>query len=266
MEEFNNSAVALATTTSTNDVDEQMENRSITIDQESKHVKIADRNKKEYIVIPVTPEIKVKGGKIYAFNKRLFDIIVSFIALIVLSPLLLITGLLVKITSKGPIIYVSKRIGKNGKIFNFYKFRSMYQDAEARLEKLKSKNEIKGGVTFKMKNDPRITPFGKFIRKTSIDELPQLWNVIKGDLSLVGPRSSTYEENLNPKVTNHIRQRQLVSQGITGEWQTHGRSSTTYEEMIEMDLDYIQNKRGFFYDIKLLFLTVWVVLTGKGAE
>ena len=204
--------------------------------------------------------------EIYAFNKRLFDIFVSFIALIVLSPVLLITGLLVKITSKGPIIYVSKRIGKNGKVFNFYKFRSMYQDAEARLEKLKSKNEIKGGVTFKMKNDPRVTPFGKFIRKTSIDELPQLWNVIKGDLSLVGPRSSTYEENLNPKVTNHIRQRQLVSQGITGEWQTHGRSSTTYEEMIEMDLDYIQNKRGFFYDIKLLFLTVWVVLTGKGAE
>lgn len=220
----------------------------------------------EFPRIRVKPKIKVKGGKCYAFFKRTFDIFASLLGIIILSPLLIIVGLLVKCTSKGPIIYVSKRIGMNGRVFNFYKFRSMYKDADKRLEALKEQNEIKGGVTFKMKNDPRITPFGKLIRKTSIDELPQLFNVLKGDMSIVGPRPSTWEENQCEHMTNDIRQRQLVPQGLTGEWQTHGRSSTTFDEMIKMDLDYIQNKRSFWYDIKLCLLTIWCVITGRGAE
>ncbi|MGN1207467.1 MAG: sugar transferase, partial [Eubacteriales bacterium] len=130
----------------------------------------------------------------YAFFKRGFDIVVSSIVLIVLLLPMLIIGLLVVLTSRGPAIYVSTRIGKNGKPFRFYKFRSMYRDAESRLNEVLDKNEIPGGVTFKMKNDPRITRFGKFLRKTSLDELPQLWNVLKGDMSLVGPRPCTERE------------------------------------------------------------------------
>lgn len=200
----------------------------------------------------------------YAFFKRGFDIVVSIIALVILLLPMLIIGLLVVLTSRGPAIYVSTRIGKNGKTFRFYKFRSMYQDAESRLNELLEKNEIPGGVTFKMKDDPRITRFGKFLRKTSLDELPQLWNILKGDMSLVGPRPCTGREYA--LYTERDKQRLLVPQGLTGEWQVHGRSNTTFEEMIDMDLDYIQNKRGFWYDIKLIFRTFAVVCSHKGAE
>ena len=200
----------------------------------------------------------------YAFFKRGFDIVVSIIALVILLLPMLIIGLLVVLTSRGPAIYVSTRIGKNGKTFRFYKFRSMYQDAESRLNELLEKNEIPGGVTFKMKDDPRITRFGKFLRKTSLDELPQLWNVLKGDMSLVGPRPCTEREYA--LYSERDKQRLLVPQGLTGEWQVHGRSNTTFEEMIDMDLDYIQNKRGFWHDIKLIFQTIAVVFSHKGAE
>lgn len=209
--------------------------------------------------------VKIKGGKCYAFFKRFFDIFCSLLAIIILSPVLLIVGLLVKLTSRGPMIYVSKRIGKNGKVFNFYKFRSMYKDAEQRLQELLDKNEVEGGVIFKMKNDPRITKFGKFIRKTSLDELPQLFNILKGDMSIVGPRPSTDREY---KLMNEYhKQRFLVPQGLTGEWQVGGRSTTTFDEMIEMDLNYISKKRSFWYDIKLIFKTVGVIFKkDNGAE
>lgn len=200
----------------------------------------------------------------YAFFKRGFDIVVSSIVLVVLFLPMLIIGLLVVLTSRGPAIYVSTRIGKNGKTFQFYKFRSMYQDAESRLNELLEKNEIPGGVTFKMKNDPRITRFGKFLRKTSLDELPQLWNILKGDMSLVGPRPCTEREYA--LYSERDKQRLLVPQGLTGEWQVNGRSNTTFDEMIDMDLDYIQNKRGFWHDIKLIFQTIAVVFSHKGAE
>lgn len=208
--------------------------------------------------------IEVKGGKVYDFFKRIFDIIFSICAIIVLSPIMLIVGFLVICTSKGPMIYISDRVGKNGKIFKFYKFRSMYENAESSLVDLLSQNEIKGGVTFKMKNDPRITPFGKFIRKTSLDELPQLFNILKGDMSVCGPRPCTVREyNLYEEKE---KQRLLVKQGLTGEWQVRGRSNTTFDEMIEMDLDYIKNKRSFWYDIKLILLTLITVFKRKGAE
>ena len=219
----------------------------------------------EYLKCVQMPHnIKVKGGKIYAFFKRFFDIFCSLLALIILSPLMLIVGILVKITSKGPMIYKSKRVGKGGKIFWFYKFRSMYQDADARLEEYKEKNEVKGEIIFKMKDDPRITKFGHFIRKLSLDELPQLVNIIKGDLSIIGPRAAIPSEV--EQYPSYAYDRLLVTQGLSGEWQTHGRSNTSFEEMIEMDLRYISKKRSFFYDIKLILLSVWVVITGKGAE
>lgn len=208
--------------------------------------------------------IKVKGGKFYDFSKRTLDIFASLLALLILFPILLIVGLIVVLTSKGPMIYVSKRVGKDGKIFNFYKFRSMYKDADERLEELLKHNEVEGGVTFKMKNDPRMTPFGKFIRKFSIDELPQLFNILKGDMTLVGPRPCTLREY--ELYSEKEKQRLLVKQGLTGQWQVHGRSNTTFDEMIEMDLDYIENKRGFWYDIKLIFKTFIAVFRHEGAE
>lgn len=208
--------------------------------------------------------ISVRGGKCYAFFKRMFDIVSSLCAIIVLSPLMLIIGFLVKITSRGPMIYKSKRVGKNGKIFTMYKFRSMYKDAEQKLQELLDKNEVKGGVTFKMKHDPRVTPFGIFIRKTSMDELPQLFNILFGSMTVIGPRAALPSEV--EKMNDYQKQRMLVKQGLSGEWQAHGRSNTSFDEMIEMDLSYIQDKRSFWYDIKLIFVTIWSVIVGKGAE
>ena len=218
----------------------------------------------EYMSIAIPHLVKPRGGKLYAFFKRFFDIFCSLLGIIVLFPLLLIIGILVVCTSKGPMIYVSKRVGKNGRIFNFYKFRSMYKDAEQRLNELLDQNEIEGGVTFKMKNDPRITPFGRFIRKTSIDELPQLINILKGDMSIIGPRAALPREvELYPE---EALDRLIVPQGLSGEWQANGRSDTSFDNMVSMDLEYITKKRGFWHDIGLIFKTIWVVLTGKGAE
>lgn len=218
----------------------------------------------EYMDINIPHLIKPRKGKFYAFTKRFFDIICSLLAIIILSPLLLIVGLLVVCTSKGPMIYVSKRVGKNGRIFNFYKFRSMYKNAEQRLTELLDQNEIEGGVTFKMKNDPRITSFGKFIRKTSIDELPQLFNILKGDMSIIGPRAALPREvEIYPE---EALDRLTVPQGLSGEWQANGRSDTSFDNMIKMDLDYVQNKRSFWHDTGLIFKTVWVVIKGSGAE
>ena len=208
-------------------------------------------------------KIVVKGGKAYSFFKRAFDIFCSFLAIIVLSPILLIIGLLVKLTSKGPMLYISTRIGKNGKSFKFYKFRSMRKDAEKELVNLLDQNET-NGITFKMKDDPRITKFGKFIRKTSLDELPQLFNILKGDMSIVGPRPCTDREYA--LYSEKDKKRLLVPQGLTGEWQTRGRSNTTFDEMVDMDLEYITSKRGFWYDIWLIIKTVFVVFKKEGAK
>ena len=206
----------------------------------------------------------VRGNKFYHFMKRLEDICASFLAIVILSIPMLIIGLLVKLTSKGPMIYTSKRVGKDGKVFNFYKFRSMVANAEKELENLLEQNEIEGGVIFKMKEDPRITKFGKFLRKTSLDELPQLFNILKGDMSLVGPRPCTVREYELYSERDKLRLK--VPQGLTGEWQVRGRCNTSFEEMVDMDLDYIQNKRGFWYDIGILFRTIPVFFGKRGAQ
>ncbi|MCH5180075.1 MAG: sugar transferase [Erysipelotrichales bacterium] len=207
--------------------------------------------------------IKVKGGRVYAFFKRAFDIVFSLISLIVLSPLFLIIAILIKCTSRGKVFYVSKRVGKNGKIFKFYKFRSMRDGAEQELDTLLNQN-MNQGITFKMKDDPRITKIGKFLRKSSIDELPQLINILKGDMSLVGPRPGTLREY--ELYSDYDKQRLLVPQGLTGEWQVRGRSKIPFKQMVELDLNYIAHKRSFWYDIKLIFMTFGAVLRQDGAE
>lgn len=207
---------------------------------------------------------KIKKKPVYYFFKRIADFLVAFIGIILISWLLLILAILVKCTSKGPVLYVSKRVGKNGKIFNFYKFRSMRVGAEDELKDLLKYNET-DGITFKMKDDPRITKFGKFLRKTSLDELPQLFNILKGDMSFVGPRPGTEREyNLyGPK----DKLRLLVPQGLTGYWQIHGRSNTTFEEMINMDLFYIIKRRELFYDLWMIVRTFFKIFQhGGGAE
>lgn len=208
--------------------------------------------------------ITVKKRRGYAFFKRAFDIFFSLLDLILLSPLFLLLSLLVVITSKGPAIYVSTRIGKDGKPFRFYKFRSMYKNADLILYRYLKDNDLGPGVTFKMRNDPRITKFGRFLRLTSLDELPQLWNILKGDMSFVGPRPCTDREYA--LYDDYLKQRQLVPQGLTGEWQVNGRSLTTFDKMIAYDFDYISRKRGFFFDILILFKTIAVVIVGRGAQ
>ena len=158
------------------------------------------------------------------FGKRLIDTVLSLIALIILSPLLLITALAVKLSSPGPVLFKQQRLGLHGKVFTIYKFRSMYMDAEERKKELMQQNEM-DGLMFKMKDDPRIIPIGHFIRKYSIDELPQFFNVLKGDMSIVGTRPPTVDEYEQYQV--HHRGRLASKPGITGLWQVSGRNQIT---------------------------------------
>lgn len=194
--------------------------------------------------------------------KRLFDMVVSATILFFLSPLFLLVILLIRLDSKGPIFFTQTRTGKQSRLFKMWKFRSMYVDAEERKAELMKKNEMQGGVLFKMKNDPRITPVGRFLRKFSIDELPQLWNVLCGDMSLVGPRPPLPIEVA--QYTPYQRGRLTVMPGITCIWQVSGRSETPFPQQVEMDLEYINNQ-SFWNDIALLLKTIPAVLKARGA-
>ena len=196
------------------------------------------------------------------FFKRLMDIVLSIVALVVLSPVFLLTALLVKITSPGPIIFSQVRVGRFGRHFKFYKFRSMYIDAEARKAELMKHNESSDGVIFKMKRDPRITAIGRFIRKFSIDELPQLFNVLMGDMSLVGPRPPLPSEVRT--YTLEERKRLNITPGITCLWQVSGRSELPFSKQIELDKEYISSQ-SMWKDFLILLKTVPAILTGKGA-
>ena len=209
---------------------------------------------------------KIKRKAVYAFFKRLFDIFCSLLGLIILSPVFLIIALGIKITDRGPVFYRSIRIKKDGKPFVFYKFRSMYVNADKDKKKLKKDNEIKDGPTFKCEHDFRITKFGNFLRKTSLDELPQLLNILKGEMTIVGPRPCTHDEFLTYQNYDNVKYRLKVKQGLTGMWQVNGRSDTDFKTMINYDLDYINKKRGFFYDIYLIIKTVFVVILSRGAK
>ena len=206
--------------------------------------------------------IQVPKKPVYSFLKRIFDIICSFFGLIILMVPLLIVALIITIDSPGASpIYVQERVGKNGRKFKFYKFRSMVPNADKMLDSLLEKNEMEGPA-FKMKNDPRITRFGRFIRKTSIDELPQLWNVLKGDMSLVGPRPPLPREVA--MYTEEQFQRLSVVPGLTCYWQIQpSRNSLSFDEWLAWDLKYIEN-RSFKLDLVILFMTVGAVLGLEG--
>jgi exopolysaccharide biosynthesis polyprenyl glycosylphosphotransferase len=194
--------------------------------------------------------------------KRLMDLLVSITASIALTPLMLMTCLAIKVDSPGPCIFKQKRVGQNGRPFEIFKFRSMCNDAESQKKELMSRNEMDGPL-FKIKDDPRVTRVGKFIRKTSIDELPQLFNVIRGEMSLVGTRPPTFDE-----VEGYKRgqwRRISIKPGITGLWQISGRNDiSNFDEVVELDLRYIDNWT-IWSDIKILFKTVGVLIKRKGA-
>ena len=201
-------------------------------------------------------------SKVYLFIKRFFDILASLCALVLLSPLFLIISLMIVIDDPhGGPFFCQKRVGKNGKEFNFYKFRSMVVNAEELLASLKDKNEMEGPA-FKIKDDPRITKIGRFIRKTSIDELPQLLNVLKGDMSFVGPRPPLPREVV--QYTDYQKQRLLIRPGLTCIWQVQPRrNDLSFDEWVEMDLEYIRT-RSIGQDIKLIFKTVGCMFKGEG--
>jgi exopolysaccharide biosynthesis polyprenyl glycosylphosphotransferase len=194
--------------------------------------------------------------------KRLLDLAGAAFLLMVLSPILSLLALLIRLDSPGPVLFKQFRIGKWGKPFQIYKFRSMYIDAEARKTALSASNEMHGGVTFKMKQDPRITRVGRYIRRASIDELPQLWNVLRGDMSLVGPRPPVPVEV--SQYTLSDRRRLEVKPGITCIWQVSGRSDIPFAQQVELDAAYIESQ-SLWMDIKLLLKTIPAVLLGRGA-
>lgn len=199
---------------------------------------------------------------VYIKFKRVFDISFSLLALVILSPVFLIVGLIIKLDGpQGEVFFQQKRVGVNGRIFKMYKFRSMYPDAEERLERIKHLNEIEGHM-FKMKNDPRVTHIGKFIRAYSIDELPQLINVLKGDMSLIGPRPPLIREY--KKYSNYDKKRLAIQPGITGLWQVSGRNSLSFDEMVALDLKYIR-ELSFLNDLKIFFKTFVVVIKKENA-
>lgn len=195
-------------------------------------------------------------------GKRLIDVIGSSVALIMFSPILLLVAALIKLESPGDVLFQQTRVGRYGRPFNMLKFRSMRNDAEEVKKKLSAENEVEGGVTFKMKADPRITRVGKYIRKYSIDELPQLINVIRGDMSLVGPRPPVPSEV--DLYTGRDRRRLEVIPGITGLWQVSGRSDTTFEQQVDLDIDYLES-RGLVQDVIIMLKTVPAVFSGRGA-
>ena len=207
--------------------------------------------------------IKPHDSLFYIAIKRIIDIIGSLIGIIILSPLFLIVAIAIKIEDpKGKVFFAQKRSGKNNKLFYMYKFRSMVSNAEELLEELKELNEMDGPV-FKIKEDPRITKVGRFIRKTSIDELPQLFNVLKGDMSIVGPRPPIPHEVA--EYNEYQMQRLLVKPGITCIWQVSGRNTIGFDEWVEMDLEYIKT-RNLWLDIKLIFKTVGVLFGDENAS
>lgn len=198
----------------------------------------------------------------YYFIKRFIDILFSLIGIILLSPIFLIVAILIKIESKGGVVFAQQRVGKNGKLFKMYKFRSMIVNAEELLDKLKENNEMTGPM-FKMKKDPRITKIGRVIRKTSIDELPQLLNVLKGEMSLVGPRPNLPREVAEFDECHRIKL--LAKPGLTCYWQVMGRNEIGFEEWMKLDMKYIE-ERNTFIDLKLIWKTFFVLFGDENAR
>lgn len=197
----------------------------------------------------------------YYLVKRFIDICGALCGIVVLSPVMIIAAIVIKIDSRGPVFFGQQRVGKDGKLFNMYKFRSMVVDAEKLLDKLKDKNEMTGPM-FKIKEDPRVTKVGRFIRKTSIDELPQLFNVLRGEMSLVGPRPNLPKEVA--EFSEFHKLKLLAKPGLTCYWQVMGRSSIGFEEWMKLDVRYIE-ERSTWVDLKLIFKTVGVLFGDENA-
>ena len=205
----------------------------------------------------------MKDKAVYIKIKRVIDVILASVALILLSPLFAIIAIAIKIDSKGPVFFAHKRIGKNGKIIKLYKFRSMVINAEELIKSFTPEQMREYKENYKLTNDPRITKVGKFLRKTSLDELPQLINIINGDLSIIGPRPVVADE-LEKYGVNKDKFLS-VTPGLTGYWAANGRSNTTYEQRMEMELYYIDNL-SLKMDIKVFFKTILSVLKKEGAR
>ena len=200
--------------------------------------------------------------KVYLAIKRLIDIIGSLIGIILLSPIYIIIAILIKFDSPGKIVFGHTRKGKGGKDIKVYKFRTMYSNANEIFESFTSEQKEEYYKNFKLDNDPRVTKLGGFLRKTSLDELPQLFNILKGDMTIIGPRPIVEKEI--SKYGNKAEKLFSVVPGLAGYWQANGRSDTTYEERVEMDMYYIDNM-SFYLDVKILFQTAISVLKGEGA-
>lgn len=198
--------------------------------------------------------------------KRAMDIAGALGGLILLSPLLVMVGVLIRLESRGPVLFRQSRTGLRGRVFSCWKFRTMVPDAEQRLRELEARNESAGGVLFKIKDDPRVTPVGRILRRTSLDELPQLWNVLVGEMSLVGPRPLQIRdsEKLAELDPTGYALRLSVIPGITGPWQVSGRSNVDGDRMLNLDIDYVLNW-SMLTDLQILFKTIAVVVGGKGA-
>ncbi|MCK5451221.1 MAG: sugar transferase [Candidatus Omnitrophica bacterium] len=224
------------------------------------NLKIARASQTDFCGFPLLTFETIPAKEWHLFVKRSIDLLVSTAGIIFLFPVFLVIAVFIKLTSRGPVFFRQKRVSFHGRIFTLYKFRSMHKDASERLSEVRHLNEMDGPV-FKIKNDPRITSLGRFLRKTSIDEFPQLFNVFKGDMSLVGPRPPMVDE-VEEYEMRHIRRLSMRS-GITCLWQIGGRNQTDFEEWMELDLEYIDNW-SLWLDIKILVMTIPAVLLGSG--
>lgn len=211
--------------------------------------------------LPAEPIVQTQPSAADAFLRRTLDVVVSLIALLLLLPLLAVVALLIRLDSPGPVLFVQMRVGKDGREFPVFKFRSMFTDAEARLASVLNANERSGPV-FKMRFDPRVTRIGRPLRRCSLDEVPQLLNVLRGEMSLVGPRPALPREVA--LYTPEQKLRLSVTPGLTGLWQVSGRATLSFEESIALDLEYVRCQ-SVGLNIVLIFKTIPAVLTGHGA-
>lgn len=235
-----------------------LNNSNLAIDMES----TAENEINKKISIKVLNFDKSKNIKKYISIKRILDVVISIISIILLFPVFLIIGIIIKTDSKGPVFFAHQRIGKNGEEFKLYKFRTMYNNAEDMIKKFTPEQTKEWKEHYKLTDDPRITKVGKFLRESSLDELPQIFNIFKGDLSLIGPRPvikdelEKYEKNKSKFLS--------LTPGLTGYWQVNGRSNTTYEERMKMELYYVDNI-SFLLDLKIFFKTFKAIAKKDGA-
>lgn len=216
----------------------------------------------QYFKLQWVDQEKLSKQKGYEFVKRAIDIVGGTVGLVLASPTMVYVAYKIRQEEPGsPVVFAQTRVGRNGKLFTMYKFRSMCIDAEEKLESLMDQNEVDGAM-FKMKDDPRVTKIGKMIRRSSLDELPQLFNVVKGDMSLIGPRPPLEREVA--EYTPYDMQRLLVKPGCSGLWQVSGRNDVHFKEMVDFDIEYIQ-KRSIRYDISLIVRTIKVMIKPDGA-